>query len=251
MQALEILEEIKRKRELKKINDDLIKKLIEKNENYKKFLKQRKKIFRKKVIKEIRATLRKILTPMPNIFYKKYNYFLENIDTEIERILNMNLSFKERKSYYGWLIEEIKKINPKKIFDIGCGLTLLAFYYFNYKPKEYIGYDIDGYIVDLLNKFIEIKGIKGKVFCDFNFDFFSNKDDLILALKVLDGIEKIEKGKTREIITQKGKKIVSFSLRSWSGKKGIGQRVWFEKMLIRENIKFKKIIKENEVFYFF
>ena len=247
---MDIVEKIKRKKELQRINTKLIEILVESNHNYKKFLKKRKKIFEKKAIKEVRALLRKIITPMPNIFYKKYNYFLENVDREIEKILNMNLSFKERKNNYKWLIEEIKKTNPEVIFDVGCGFTLLAFYYFNFKPKKYIGIDIDGYVVDLVNRFMEIKGIDGKVFCDFDFNFKPTKKDLILVLKVLDGIEKIEKGKSEKIIKMEGKKIISFPLVSWGKKRKILERNWFERILKNEKINFKKVLKENEVFYF-
>jgi hypothetical protein len=250
MEMKEIVEKVKRKKELSRVNERLIMELIRKNKNYEKFLKERKKIFEKRVIKEVRAMLRKLLTPMPALFYKKYSYFLKNVDKEIERILDMNLSFRERKNNYGWLIGEIKKINPERILDIGCGFTLLAFYYFNFKPKAYIGVDIDGYVVDLINRFMEVKRIDGKVFCDFDFNFKTTRNDLILILKVLDGIEKIEKGKSEKIIEMKGKKIVSFPLVTWGRKRKIKQRVWFEKILKKHNLYFKKFEKGNEVFYF-
>lgn len=252
---IEIIKEIKQKKEFSKIDEKLIEKLLKRNKAYKKFLRTKKERDKKKAIKNIRRLLRKIITPMPKIFYKKFDYFLKNLDKEkiIEKIITINSSTKERQLIYPWLINEIKKTNSKIIYDLGCGVNALALYYYGFNFNKYIGIDIDGHYVELINNFGKIKNLNLKAIkkdiTNINFNKFK-KEGLILALKILDALEEIEIGISKKIIEAKGKKIISFAIKSLSGKK-MRERFWFERILKDKNKNFKKIKKFNEVFYFF
>ncbi|MEM1577519.1 MAG: class I SAM-dependent methyltransferase [Candidatus Pacearchaeota archaeon] len=250
----EIINEIKQKKEFSKIDEKLIRKLLKRNKFYKRFLKSKKKNDRKKTIKSIRMLLRKIVTPMPKIFYKNFEYFIENLDNEeiIKKIIKVNISTKERENIYEWLTNEIKKINSKKIYDLGCGINALVLYQYGINLNKYIGFDIDGYCIDLIKKFSELKNLNLKAIkkdvTEINFDEFE-KNDLILALKILDALEEIELGISKKIVNTKSKKIISFSIKSLSGKR-MRERKWFEKILKEEKKNFIKIKKLNEIFYF-
>lgn len=252
----DIINEIKRKKEFRKINEVLIRNLVIRNKEYKKFLKSKKDVYKKRTIKSVRALLRKIITPMSKIFYKKFNYFLKNINKKeaIDMLLKLDQSTNERSGeVYLWLIKIINEIKPKKIYDLGCGINLIALYNYGAKLSYYYGFDVDDYIVELLSKFMKIKKIKGSIVnMDLSMVNFNeiNKDsnNLVLALKVVDALEEIKIGITQDILGIKGIKIISFPLRSLSGRK-MRQRKWFENTLFENKINFKKIIIENELFY--
>jgi len=250
---MDLLIEIKKKREFAKLDDKLVLKLLQRNKSYKKFLQTENERYGKIAVKEVRALLRKIITPMPKKFYKKFESYKDNIDKSeaIEELLNLNRATKEREKVYPWLAD---LLSSRRIADFGCGFNLLGLYKngMNFSDKIYVGYDADGYATEIVEEFARKKGINAKIIKSdiTSINFEKEKADISLFLKVLDALEELELGFSKKILTLKGKKIVSFSLKSLSGKK-IRERIWFEKLLQKQNIKFEKIVKEYEVFYLF
>ncbi|MEM4318475.1 MAG: class I SAM-dependent methyltransferase [Candidatus Pacearchaeota archaeon] len=240
---------IKKKKEFSKISDGLILKILQKLE--------KKKLREKELIKNARALLRKIIVPLPLSFYKKFDFFIQNLDKDwvLDRLLNMNRATRERKSIYPWLVNEIERRSKRikmNIYDLGCGFNLIGLWKngFRLENKCYIGFDVDKYIVDICNEFAKLNKINASIFHEdltsLDFSIFG-QDDLVIALKVLDSLEEIEHGFSDKIIKAKGKKLISFSLRSWGGRK-IGERAWFDKLLVGKD--YEKIEKDGEVFYF-
>ncbi len=261
---IEIITEIKKKKEFAKLDDLLIEKLVRRNQNYKKFLRTKKERYKKKTIKETRKLLRKIITPMPSKFYKKFEFYKANIDDEqvIAEILKLNRATRERREIYPWLATLLKTFEEKYIIDFGCGFNLLGLYeaYKNFNKeyigKEYIGFDADGYVTELIAEFIKKKRIKGMVervditSLDFKEIGAGKENAVFLCLKLLDALEELELGFSKKILQLSGRKVISFSLKSFTGKR-MRERLWFEKLLQNEGIKYEKIKKEGEVFYLF
>ncbi len=220
----------------------------------KNFIKEIMKVIKAKTEREklkfVRAKLRKISTSaLSQRFYKKFEKIVFSKD-----VLRMHRSTRERFDIYPWLISEIKKINAKKIIDLGCGFNLIALYYNNFIPKEYIGYDIDKAIVKFVNRFAKEKNINGKIFSKNILNISFEKADIYFCLKVFDALEDIEQNITKKLLEKISKKskyiIASFSNITLGGRKRLRERKWFEDMLNSLHLKFVKHVKDNETFYF-
>ncbi len=201
-------------------------------------------------MKLIRAKLRKISTSaLAPKFYRKFEKMQFSED-----LINIHRSTRERKKTYGWLIQKIKKIESRKIIDLGCGFNLIALYYNNFLPKEYIGYDIDEAIIKFVNRFAKEKKINAKIFSKNILNMNFEQSDIYLCLKVFDALEDIEQNITKKIIKEISKKskliITSFSNITLGGRKHLKERRWFENMLFSLELKFEKHVKGNETFYF-
>jgi SAM-dependent methyltransferase len=199
--------------------------------------------------KLVRAKLRKISTSaLPPKFYKKF----KTLDFSKE-LLNWHRSTRERLEIYPWLIQEIQK-RGKTIVDLGCGFNLLALFYFNFTPKSYFGYDIDGAVTDFVQRFAKENNINAQVKCEDISDLDIESSDVCLAFKVLDALEELEWNITKKILQEIKKKckhiIVSFSNISLSGRSRLKTRAWFEKILQELSLKWEKQDKGNETFYF-
>jgi len=199
--------------------------------------------------KLVRAKLRKISTSaLPPKFYKKFKGLEFSKD-----LLNWHRSTRERLEIYPWLVEEIEK-RGKNIIDLGCGFNLVALYYFDFTPKSYFGYDIDGAVIEFVTRFAQENKINAELFCQD----ISNPDiksgDVCLALKVFDALEELEWNITKKILIKLKEKckhiIVSFSNISLSGRGKLRKREWFEKILQDLKLKWEKVEKSNETFYF-
>ena len=243
----ELVFAIKKKKEFSEVDDGFVVRIVEK------LLKKGEKK-ETEIIKKARALLRKVVVPMPQKFYKKIEK-LEINEEVAKRIVMMNRATFEREKagIYPWLVEFLEN-KGKTFIDFGCGVNLIALWCHGLKFDSYIGYDIDNAIVRFLNKFAKKFDLNAKVFCCDIIELLNKpmklENAVGLFLKVVDGLEEIEPGISENIIELDCKKIVSFSLRSWGGKR-IKQRWWFEKLLNTRSIEFEKIIKENEVFYVF
>jgi SAM-dependent methyltransferase len=199
-------------------------------------------------VKLVRAKLRKIsVSSLPLKFYKKF----KTLEFSKE-LLEMHRSTRERVDIYPWLIKKIEK--SQKIVDLGCGFNLLAFYYNEYLPMEYKGYEIDEAVVDFVNRFAQEKKLNAKVESEDAINIEPESADVYLCLKVFDALEDIERNITKSLLQRISLKtkliIASFSNISLSGRGQLKERTWFEKMLHELNLKFVKELKGNEVFYF-
>lgn len=201
-------------------------------------------------VKLVRAKLRKISTSaLPSRFYRKFKTLEFSKD-----LLNIHRSTRERAEIYPWLIEILKRKNARKMIDLGCGFNLLAFYYNDFIPEIYKGYDIDEAVVDFINRFAREKGLNAKVRSKDLTGIEFEQADAYLCLKIFDALEDIKRNITKELLGKIIKKtriiIASFSKISLSGRGKLKEREWFEKMLQELELKFEKKTRKNEVFYF-
>ena len=199
-------------------------------------------------VKLVRAKLRKISTSALSMkFYKKF----KTLEFSKE-VLDMHRSTRERADIYSWLISKIEKSG--KIIDLGCGFNLLAFYYNEFLPAEYKGYDIDEAVVQFVNRFAHEKKLNAKVESQDVSEIDFEEADVCLCLKIFDALEDVEKNVAKTILGKMSKKtkliIASFSNISLSGRGQLRERKWYEKMLQELGLKFKKESKGNEIFYF-
>jgi SAM-dependent methyltransferase len=237
---MEIIDKVMEKKPYKFINKDFVKSLSQ-------IIKAKTE---REKLKLMRAKLRKISTSaLPLKFYKKFEKIQFSQD-----VLNTHRSTRERENIYPWFINEIKNTKAKKIVDFGCGFNLLALYYNNFIPQNYIGYDIDGAVVQFINRFVKEKQIDAKIYNKNIIDMEFEKADLYLCLKVFDALEDIEQNVTKKILDKLKTKtkfiIVSFSNITLGGRKHLKERKWFEDMLFSLKLKFEKHAKGNETFYF-
>jgi len=199
-------------------------------------------------VKLVRAKLRKISTSALSMkFYKKF----KTLEFSKE-VLDMHRSTRERADIYSWLISKIEKSG--KIIDLGCGFNLLAFYYNEFLPAEYKGYDIDEAVIQFVNRFAHEKKLNAEVESRDVSEIEFEQSDVYLCLKIFDALEDVEKNVAKTILGKISKKtkliIASFSNISLSGRGQLRERTWFEKMLQELGLKFTKESQGNEIFYF-
>ncbi|MBU1051968.1 MAG: hypothetical protein KJ718_05450 [Nanoarchaeota archaeon] len=245
MQSKEnIIKKIKQKKELAGLADIVVENCL--NSYLKKYNLNLKNLSEKQlkiIIKELRAELRLLVGR-----FQKTTKARSLLD--IKKLLKTHSSTSERLQFYPKLRSIIKKLKPKSILDLGCGLNPIAL---ANKNIVYHASDINEDELSLIKEFFKKNKIKGNVFvCDLrNLKTKNNlpKADLCLILKVLDIIGKKH---AEEIITKVPckKLIVSFATRKLSGKKmNHPRRIWFESLLERLNYNFEVFNSDNEVFY--
>jgi 2-polyprenyl-3-methyl-5-hydroxy-6-metoxy-1,4-benzoquinol methylase len=240
--------EIKRKKELKNISDDIIFEQINKyiiskkvNENFD-YSEKDIKIF----VKELRLILRDIHGRF-QISGKNRMKLLENM--KYDSILKTHLSTLERMGFYKDINEIIKKLNIKSILDIACGLNPIAL---ANKDIEYDCFDINKDEINLIKKYFKINNIKGNVTCEdaLNKDYSNKKYDLCIIMKFLDFIENGNKV-TKYLLYKIDARyfLISFATKSISGKSRTRRRIWFERILDKENLYYELKEFDNEIFY--
>ena len=235
---MEVVEKIMEKSPYKHVNRKFVEKLVG----------LIKSDIEEEKVKLVRAKLRKISTSALSMkFYKKF----KTLEFSKE-VLDMHRSTRERADIYSWLISKIEKSG--KIIDLGCGFNLLAFYYNEFLPAEYKGYDIDEAVVQFVNRFAHEKKLNAEVESRDVSEIDFEQADVYLCLKIFDALEDVEKNVAKTILGKMSKKtkliIASFSNISLSGRGQLRERRWFEKMLQELGLKFTKESKGNEIFYF-
>jgi SAM-dependent methyltransferase len=246
----DLIKKIKEKPELKGIPDSIIKELIEKyTKKYQINITEMKKSDIKIIIKEVRAKLR--------LYTGRFQISNKHLSSDREdelSILKSHSSTNERISFYPRLKEEIKKLHPKSILDLGCGLNPLEL------ASQYVYYyasDINQTHLDIIKDFFKKNKIQGETFI-YDLRNLSKypeplpETDLALLFKVLDIIDDKGRANAEKIVSIIPAKhiLVSFSTIKISGKPmNRPNRVWFEKMLHRLNKSFSTFKSENEIFY--
>ncbi len=193
-------------------------------------------------------------------------YNLENLD---ERTKAFKLKFKELRKrlreVYG-VFRQVKETRDlevyKKIFnethanivlDLGCGLEPLR--YTKLAKLTYYCLDISKNDVKSINNHFKANNIKGEAFL---FSLIDNnlanlpKVDLCLALKLLESLEAIKFGISKQLLQEiKAKYIlVSFSKKSLAGKKiRKAGRSWFRKLLKELSYSYEIFDYGNEIFF--
>lgn len=241
---MEIIKKIKKKKELSGIPDKIVKEILD--EKLRKLgIKGRLNGKNEKIIvKEVRESLRNYVGRFKD--NKKAGIFIEK--GEVEKALLSHSSTRERQKFYPELKKIIKKLSPRKILDLGCGLNPIAIA----QGYEYYASDIDETNLKIIKQFFKKEGIKGKTFlADIRKKRNFPKSDLCLILKVLD-ILKLPHRDVESLISSIPSKnlIVSFSTTTLSGKPMRDKRrFWFERILEKKKLKFKTIDSNNEIFY--
>jgi len=269
-----LIQEVKKKKELNNFSEQKILDFLEYilkrdkhalllfSQNMKLDKINKNKVFNS-VVKKIREDARRIYGVYITKDYDKKEELLK--DFNIEELLKIHVSTKERIKDYEYMYKEIIKrtINPKSILDLGCGLNPISKKYISDNKIKYIASDLNEEDVLFINDFIK-KGIEKKCFDKTSFAFrcdltketeiekITQDTDWCLLLKVLDPVEEINENITYKIINKINSKwiICSFPTLTVSRKKMKNpKRNWFEKVLDRSNLEFNSFELENELFY--
>jgi hypothetical protein len=249
---------IKEKKELRGINDELIKKeileFLRKNPKLAEVSGERSANFRR-IVKNVRLELHKSYGIFQTKGKKEIYDYLAQLD--IKKILSLNLSTRERIGIYPELYKKIFEITgkPDSIMDLGCGFNPFSFSFMKLDSAKYHAFDINEEDIKLLNDYFKLIGMKGEAeifnIKSGNFEMLPSVDACFL-FKVLESIEsKGHKLSEKLIKALKCRWIIaSFSLKTISGRKMIyPQRQWFEVMLSRIGLEYKILRFENEIFY--
>lgn len=249
-----IVKRIKEKKELSDLSDELVE---EELASYARKHGLNLTLLNKKewsiVTKEIRNTLRKYTGRFKASDKKRFDLLDEG---RINELLKTHSSTKERLKDYSKLISLIKKINPKSILDIGCGLNPIAIAS-KFPETHYHALDIKEQELKLVEHYFAKHNLNGDVhLADIRKVKKFPKTDLCLILKTLDIIDANSNShKNATEIIKKLKKtsrniIVSFSTRTLSGKPMSNvRRLWFERLCASQKLSFKTLTTTNEIFY--
>jgi 16S rRNA (guanine(1405)-N(7))-methyltransferase len=259
-----ILKKIKKHKKYHSISDEVV---VDEIKNY---LKSNPTVttIDKQLIKDIRKELHLSYASFQTkkkSQRKKYLLQLrEKLDDELtKKLLLITLPTKERLKDYKKLYKEIFKITkiPETLVDLACGLNPVSYPYMNIDKLKYYAYDIDEEDIGFLNDYFDVMkkhGLKGKA----KILNLKNKQkilklpssDIIFLFKILDILDRKDHKTSEQLIIQLIKKtnfiIASFATKTLTRKKmNFPKRKWFELMLTRNNLKFKIIKTENEIYY--
>ena len=267
-----IIIDIKKKKELAAVEDEFVKDLLIQ------YLSQKSKLIDfliehelktlprsskyKQLIKDIRATLRKVYGVFQKQIKEREEYLKEK---EYVSILKSHLSTKERLPIYKELYEKLWEIigKPKSIIDLAAGMNPFSFEFMNLDKVKYFASELSKEDVKFIQKYFDSeKRISGKTRVINLLKIKKNpqllkklpNSDVCFLFKVLDSIELTRKEKIGEIIIENVPVrwvIVSFPTRTISQKKmEKGLRRWkIENMCKRLDFEFKRLNLLGEVFY--
>ncbi|MFA6073507.1 MAG: hypothetical protein WC758_05320 [Candidatus Woesearchaeota archaeon] len=270
-------EKILEKKELKGLSSEFLDVFLNeyklKNQKLFKTLEEKKFNEKSKEFDELKKAIRKKLREVHGVFTKdsigpdKKEKFISELkkakkDEEleiIETILKSHRSTLERIKNYSNLYSQIFDERTKKILDLGCGYNPFSIEYIK-TPVEYICFDINKDETDFIQKYFNLKKIKGTAeVIDLTdeknmkrIEFESKTSDVCLMFKLLDSLESKKRGSSKILINNiKSKKlIISFPLKTIGGRKEIkGKRKWFDKILEEQKRSVKELIIDNEHYY--
>src|SRR3989344_7207208 len=265
----QIIKDIKSKKELRNLDDEFIKEkldvYLQKNhlELNKEFKQLKRSSSYKLMLKAIRKDLREFygafIVERPSLNALKEalkNKTLLQTMPEHNRILLTHRSTKERLAYYNEAYSKIfKSVKPKSILDLAAGLNPISFPYMNLKDVYYIATELTKKDCRFLKEYFSLIKIKHKV---IQLDLLKGykrltniKADLCFLLKTLYSLEKVRRNISKEILKNIDSKyvIVSFSIKSLSGKKPIKERGWFHRILRELRLDYTTFKTENELFF--
>ncbi len=227
MDYSELILDLKKKKELKDLEDNFI------LERVKEYLKDKKIPDNKKS--------------------KEYKIIFKDLRRILRKVYGMFVQVREERSlkFYEMVFDRFK---PKKVLDLGCGLEPL--YYTKLIDAEFYSAEISEEIVKKINLFFKKEKIKGKSFIfDLVYEDLGKlpKVDLCLILKVLDSLEYFKRNISKELLTKIQTKsfVITFAKLTLSGKKEIkAKRTWLIRILKELNYKYEVIDFENEIVFF-
>lgn len=265
----QIINDIKNKKELRNLDYEFVKEKLDiyLKKNHLDLDKEFKQLKRssgyKLMLKAIRKDLREIygafIVERPSLSALKEalkNKTLDQTLPEHNKILLTHTSTKERLAYYNEVYSEIfKDIKPKSILDLAAGLNPISFPYMNLNDVYYIASELTNEDCKFLREYFSLIKTKNRVIqLDLLKDYKKLKKikvDLCFLLKTLDSLEKVRRNISKEILDNINSKyiVVSFSIKSLSGKKPIKERGWFYRILRELNLNYVIFKTGNELFF--
>ncbi|MBL7051979.1 MAG: hypothetical protein ISS01_02725 [Nanoarchaeota archaeon] len=250
---MSLLEQIKDKKEFRKLSEDLISRVLVKvSEKY----DVTDKKDQKKIVKETRARLRDLYSAFRMRNFSKKEKYLEEMkdweDKEIcKKILQVHLSTRERAEYYDDVYMKIRKyVDFKSVLDLGCGLNVFSMPWMG--RVDYYGIDVNQEDVDFCNSYLEKFGLRGAIRWGDVLSFDNHlKSEVCFMFKVLEGFESLERGFTEKLFEKISSPyiVASFATRSLGGGKSISEKrlKWFEKIV--EGKVLEKFKLADEVYF--
>ncbi len=175
-----------------------------------------------------------------------------------EQILQCHQSTSER---IGILDKACKSIfsvtgKPGSVLDLGCGLHPYSIPWMGLKQgTEYIAWEIDERIVDLVNGYFERSGINGRVeLKDVLVDVPDYEVDVVFLLKMVPSLEQQEAGSSRKLIESLKAKwvVVSYPTASIGGaEKGMRENYedMMEGVIEGMDVGIEKVEFDEEIFW--
>tara|TARA_Y100000031_G_C8195743_1_gene373615 strand:+ start:503 stop:1318 length:816 start_codon:yes stop_codon:yes gene_type:complete len=258
----ELVADIKKKKELRELNDDFVLQYLKDYfKDKKKFSFNKRSKQYKTAIKEIRGKLRRVygLFRAEEDLKRReelIDQLLSGNKKLIPEILKTHSSTRERLDFYPELYTGIFAITgkPQSIIDLGCGINPFSFPFMKLKKVEYFAYDLSEDEIEYLNRFFRFLKIKGKaeILDMFNFSHLP-KADVCFLFKMTDVLDKGKGHKiTEKVINLIPSKyvVVSFPTHTMSGKRmNFPRRRWIELMCKRLGYEYHYLDFDNEVFY--
>ena len=269
--------EIKNTKSLKTLDEKYVREKLEKfiltyGDVFKKLRKQvekkglnniEKNKYFKEIVKRVRDELRIVYGSFLTDDFTKKEKIFENLDNkeEIEELLKIHKSTKERIEFYDEIYEKIFDwYKPQKIADLACGINPLTYF----KIRDFVC-DVEYFVSDLssedmsfLQSFFDKNGIKGKAgaYDITNLDILEDNDfqssDLVFLFKALDSFETVKKNVSKELLKgiKAEKIVVSFPTKSLISKVEFKRerRNWFYNFLNKKKWKYEEFEVENELF---
>lgn len=235
---MDLIAEIKKKKELAGLPDSVIQPILDKVKRRNSFPGILTKSQRRTLIKQTRSELRSLV-----------GRFTLRAGSS-ENLLEQHPSTRERLPYYEQLKSKIKELHPQVILDLGSGTNPLAL---AHKGITYYAYDLDGNVLEHVKTFFSKEKLSGKaIVADIRTETFPHAD-LALLFKVLDLVDtkghKVAESILKRISAQH--LIISFSTKTLSGKPmNHPQRGWIEKLLTRLGYSWELWKTPNELYYF-
>jgi len=240
-----LIRKIKQKKELSDLADSVVKSSLENYLNkYKISINESNPARLKIILKEVRAELRKLSGQYQKTIKDKSKF-------STQELLKSHSSTAERFDFYPELKNIFFDLKVKSVLDLGCGLNPIAL---ANQSLTYYASDIKENELKIIKKFFKKNKINGTTFVyDLRSQIGSLPEvDICLIFKVLDIIDDKGHKTTEEILKKISCKyfLISFSTKKLSGKPmNHPTRFWFESILKRLNLKFKKFKSTNEIFY--
>ena len=271
--------EIRTKKELQHLNEEFVREHIqqylERHPKAAALLVQKHSVRSaqyKKIIKEVRASLRKVYglfrTQEQELKRKELvEQMLSSpaqLQTISKSILNTHSSTRERLPFYEKLYAAIFKITgkPATILDLGCGINPFSIPLMNLAKLNYYAYDLSEDEIETLNQFFKylhtqnssFTGIAGILDVQHWVKLPDlGKVDVCFLFKMTDVLDRSKGHKVTELVIQNVPAryvVLSFPTKTMSGKKmNVPQRNWVEWMCKRLGYSFKVLEFATEIFY--
>lgn len=220
----------------------------------------------KKLIKNVRASLRSSYGLFQRGDIEQAGQMLEkhlksgaSVESILPALLERHVSTKERLPHYTPFFKDVFAITGKAdhILDIGCGFNPLALPWMGQTPKTYAAVELYEQDVAFIRNYFKKTTHQTKLEAhtidlekkEQRSALYHKKYDVTLALKLFDLLKK----KTVEELVKNIRCrwfVASFSTKTIAGKRmNVPRRGWFQKMLRRLGYSFTTLTYENELVY--